>query len=463
MNPQPNRNPVQSSSDFTRRDFLRGSSAATLMALMGAVPLVAPSSAHSADKPITTPSGATVKIAVIGCGLWGREILNTLARLPSAEVKAVCDTYPAMLRRAKEPAPNAEALADYTKILENPEIQGVVVATPSHQHKEIVLAALKAGKHVYCEAPLAHTIEDARAIAEAAKAAPLQNFQSGLGLRSDPQRKFLLDFIRAGAAGRTVQARSQWHKKQSWRRTSPNADRERELNWRLNSATSPGLLGELSIHQLDNIAWYLNGRPTAVTGFGSIILWNDGRDVPDSAQAVFEFPRGALVTCEATLVNSFDADYEMIFGSDAAVMLRGNKAWMFKEVDAPLLGWEVYARKDTFYKETGIALVANATKLAAQGDKPVEDAPYTNTPLFYALESFVYNTDVVSTTVKDFVDNFGADDKKALAEALTAAMINNKPAASWQDGFEATVMALKGNEAVQKKTRIELPESLFQI
>lgn len=448
--------------DYNRRAFLKGSSMATMMALMGGAQVVAPT-VLGQEKPAATQSGAALKVAVIGCGAWGREILNTLARLPSAEVVAVCDTYEAMLRRAKEPAPKAEPLTDYTQILGNKEIPAVVVATPSHQHKEIVLAALKAGKHVYCEAPLAHTLEDARAIAQAAKAAGNQYFQPGLSLRSDPQRRFLLDFIRAGAAGRTVKARSQWHKKQSWRRTSPNPDREQELNWRLASATSPGLLGEIAIHQLDNIAWYLNSRPTAVTGFGSTILWSDGRDVPDSVEAVYEFPKGALVTSEVTLCNSFDAEYEMVFGTDAAVMLRGNKAWMFKEVDAPLLGWEVYARKDTFYRETGIALVANATKLAAQGDKPVEDAPYTNTPLSYALEAFIYNADIVHNAVKDFVDNFGADDPKALADALAQATVNNKPAASWRDGFEATVIALKGNEAIMKKARVEIPASLFEI
>jgi len=462
MKPQPFRNPAELS-DFNRRDFLKGSSVATLAALVGGAPLVMPTASAEEPAKVKTQSGQKIKLAVIGCGAWGREILNTLARLPSVDVVALADTYPAMIRRAKEAAPGAESVTDYTKILENKDIQGVIVATPSHQHKDVVVAALQAGKHVYCEAPLAHTVEDARAIASAAKAAMSQNFQVGLGLRSDPQRRFLLDFIRAGAAGRTVKARAQSHKKQSWRRTSPNPDRERELNWRLEAETSPGLIGEISIHALDNIVWYLGARPTAVTGFGSTILWEDGREVPDSVEAVYEFPKGALVNCEVSLANSFDAEYEMIYGSDAAVMLRGNKAWMFKEVDAPLLGWEVYARKDSFYKETGIALVANATKLIAQGDKPVEDAPYTNTPLFYALESFAYNTDVIWTAAKDFVEQFGDDDKEALADALRAASLNNHPSASWRDGYEATVMALKGNEAVMKKGRVEIPASLFEV
>lgn len=461
MNPSLPPLPDLTGADVNRRDFLKGSSLASLMALLGGVPLLVP--ARAAEAPAEAPSGDTVKCGLIGCGQWGREILNTLARLPSAEVVALCDTYPVMVRRAREIAPKAEAYEDYRELLANDAVQAVLVATPTYRHKDIVLAVLKAGKHVYCEAPLAHTIEDARAIARAAAAATTQYVQSGLLLRSDPQRRFLLDFIRAGAAGRTLRAAAHWHKKQSWRRTSPNAEREAELNWRLRRETSTGLVGELGIHQLDVMDWFLNRRPVAVTGFGSTILWQDGRDVPDTEHVVYELPGGAFSTFSGTLGNSFDGDYEMIYGSDAAVMLRGNKAWMFKEVDAPLLGWEVYARKDSFYKETGIALVANATKLAAQGDNPAEDAPYTNTPLYYALEAFIYNTDVTANAVQDFTDTFGADDPKALAGHLAKESQNNLPAATAQDGFEATVVALKGFEAVLKKARVEIDPALFVV
>lgn len=431
------------------------------MALVGGGSLV--TAARAAEEPAAAATVVPMKIAVIGCGVWGRDVLNTLARIPLAEVAAVCDTYPAMLKRGKDAAPKAEGVSDYTKILENSDIPAVVVATPTHQHKDIVLAALKAGKQVYCEAPLAHTIEDAQTIAEAAKAAPFQVFQPGLGLRSDPQRRFVFDFVKAGAAGRIARARAQWNRKQSWRRTSPNPDREKELNWRLDLALSAGLIGEVGVHQVDNLSWLLQSRPTAVTGFSSIVHWTDGREVPDTVEAVYEFPKGLRAYVEATLANSFDADYEILYGTDAAVMLRGAKAWMFKEVDAPLLGWEVYAEKENFYKETGIALVMGASKRVSKPKDGSEPSPFEGTALYHGLESFVYNANVVGNAVKDFVDSFGDDDKKALAEAVQAASINNKPAATWRDGFEATVLALKGNEAALKRARIEIPASLFEI
>lgn len=197
----------------------------------------------------------------------------------------------------------------------------------------------------------AHHCSTPKAIALAAQAAPKQIFQAGLQMRSDAQRHFLLPFIRSGALGPFIMGRAQWHKKQSWRSASPNPDRAKALNWRLDRKTSHGLMGEIGIHQLDQAGWFLNARPLAVTGFHSLVKWTDGRDVPETIQAVFEFPKQVQFVYHATLANSFDADYEVYYGSDAAVMMRENKAWMFKEVDSPLLGWEVYAKKEQFYRK----------------------------------------------------------------------------------------------------------------
>src|SRR6185312_3720404 len=101
------------------------------------------------------------------------------------------------LKKASYLAPKAEKFEDYTKLLESKNVEAVIIATPTHLHREIAIAALKAGKHVYCEAPLAHTIEDARAIALAAKAAPKQIFQAGLQNRADKGRIYALNFLKS--------------------------------------------------------------------------------------------------------------------------------------------------------------------------------------------------------------------------------------------------------------------------
>jgi hypothetical protein len=154
----------------------------------------------------------------------------------------------------------------------------------------------------------------------------------------------------------------------------------------------------------------------------------------------------------------------MYYGTDATVMMRERRGWMFKEVDSPLLGWEVYARKETFFKEVGIVLAANATKLAAQGDNPVIDTQVaTQGSLFYALEAFIVNSDLVKTGVENFTENFGGDDIKAMAEYLGDVMKNRLPAADWKDGYEASVIAIKSHEAVIKGGRVPLADELFSI
>jgi predicted dehydrogenase len=444
------------SQDLTRRDFIKGGSLATLMTLLGGMEL----KLHAADAPETQPIGPRTRCAVIGLGGWGREIVSTLSRLPSAEIGAICDTYPAFVRRTARSAPGAEQVSDYRRILDDKEIKGVIVATPTHLHREIVIHALQAGKHVYCEAPLAHTIEDARAIALAARAASSQHFQSGLQLRADQHRHFVLNFIRSGVRGRPVMSRAQSLRKQSWRQPAPTPEREREMNWRLDPALSLGLVGEVGINQIDASSWVHNARPVAVTGFGSIVHWRDGREVPDTSHTMFEYPDGVRLIHSSTLANSFEGETEVYHGTDGTVMFIGSKAWLFKEADAPLLGWEVYARKDSFFRETGIALMMDASKQEAHTQEATEAAADAKTPLYYALENFVRNTSDVGAAVEDFTEIFGEDDE-ALAEHLET--VPRQPVAGYQEGYEATVTVIKAQEAVRRGERIELRDEWFEL
>jgi predicted dehydrogenase len=92
--------------------------------------------------------------------------------MPGAPIVTICDAYEPYLRRAMSGAPGATGVADYRRVLDRADVEAVVIATPTNTHRELACAALQAGKHVYCEAPLAASIADARAIAVAARAAP---------------------------------------------------------------------------------------------------------------------------------------------------------------------------------------------------------------------------------------------------------------------------------------------------
>lgn len=382
--------------------------------------------------PPATPVGPPVGLGVIGLGPWGREILSTLARLADARVVAVCDTYAPLLKKALEIVPAATARADARAVLDLKDVEAVVVATPSHLHKDIALAALQAGKHVYCEAPLAASLDDARSIARAARESR-SVFQGGLQGRANSLYRHVGQFVKSGVLGTPVLASVHWGRKDSWRRVAPTPAREAELNWRLAKESSPGLMGEAAGHQIDLVTDYLGALPLAVTGFGTIALWKDGRDVPDTVQCVFEYPRGVRVVVEATLASSIGGAHTLLRGSNSSLMVREKRAWLLKEADSPLLGWEVYARRDNVLEETGIALVADSTKILAAGEEPGESAPEpSREPLLLAFEGF-----------------------------LAAVREGPAPACGAREACQATAVALQADAAVRAGARLAIPpESL---
>lgn len=415
---------------LSRRDLLRHASTLTLVMALSADDALAESA------PASVPAGPPVGVGVVGLGPQGRELLGSLARLSAASVAAICDTYAPFLKRGAEIAPKAAQQADYRRLLDDKNVQALIVATPSHLHRQIVLDAVQAGKHVYCEAPLAITIEDCQAMARAGAGAK-QVFQVGQQWRSEPQHHHALKFVRTGVLNKIAQARAQWHRKDSWRRPAPTPEREREINWRLSSSTSAGLIGEEGIHQVDVVSWFLKAVPAAVTGFGGILVWPDGRDVADTIQCLFEYPGGVHLLYDATLGNSFDGAYELLMGSDSALLTRGERAWMFKEADSPLLGWEVYARKDKFGDDIGIALVANATQLLAQGKIPGQESATndpTKTPFYAALEEFV-----------------------------TCIQQGKKPECGPLEGLQAAVVAIKANEAIKSGGKVTFQPEWFTL
>jgi len=368
------------------------------------------------------------------------------------------------LKRGAALAPTAEKYDDYTKLIGNPEIQAVIVATPSHLHKEIVLAALAAGKHVYCEAPLATSVEDARVIAAAAKKNLKLNFQPGLQSRSDTQMVNLVKFVRTGVMGTNLKGRGQFHKKMSWRIASANPEREKAINWRLDNATSAGLVGELGVHQIDIANWFLGAAPTGATGIGSLTFYKDGREVFDNVHALLQYPDGVHYSYEATLGNSFDGEMGMFYGTDCAIMMRERRAWMFKEADAPLLGWEVYATKEAFYKESGISLKAGASKQADQAKKgTAADVADEKSALHYAIESFLINSHNLAAGVKDFADSYGEGSDDDLREFFKEQAKNRQPAADYTDGYVATVAAIKANEALLKGQPVVFTKELMEL
>ena len=388
-----------------------------------------------------------LSLAVIGAGERGKEILAALSLLPEAVVKYVCDSYtsPLFQKKALENAPKATFVTDYKKVLADATVKGVFVATPTHLHKQIVLDAIAAGKHVFCEAPLAHTVEEAREIALAGKNSK-QIFQVGIHNRTNPQHHHVKKFMELGVVGTVARCSAQWNLKSvtGWKRGASTPERENELNWRVDKSRANGIIGEIGMHQIDSASWYLKSYPLAVSGF------KGNGEFPNSLTCILEYPEGVRLTYDATLGSNFNGNFELFQGSDATVLLRGQRGWMFKESDTKALGWEFYARREQVGDEGGIVLVANASKLLAQGLEPkaVAQQAARQTPTRYACETFLNSIRIGKPT--------GVTDATTPGEEV-------KMYATAEAGFAATVVGIKANEAVLTGNKITFSKEMFAL
>ncbi|MCA9290603.1 MAG: Gfo/Idh/MocA family oxidoreductase, partial [Phycisphaerales bacterium] len=361
-----------------RRSFIRHGGAA--LAAITLLPELA-----SALPRVT---GAPLPVAVIGAGRQGRALLGELQKMEAVEVVALCDRDERRLDSGVRRAPGAEAFADHRALLDRrKDVEAVFVATPTHLHRAIAIDAIEAQRHVYCEAPLASTVEDCAAMVQAARASQ-RVCQAGLQGRSNPIYQLARTFYRSDSVRDLITMRAQYHRKTTWRSPASDPGRERELNWRLDGERSIGLAGEIGTQQFDVVHWYTSEYPTSVRGSGTIRVHDDGRDVHDTIECVLTFPSGVTLRYDATLANSFEGQHEVFCGSNASIKLAWTAGWMFKEADAPTQGWEVYANRQQFHNEEGITLIADATQLAAQG-RLKDGVGLPNPPLYYAIGDFL--------------------------------------------------------------------------
>ena len=405
-----------------RRTFI-GQAAASIAGIS-----LLPASALSFDF-----SRAPARIAVIGLGRQGREILGELAKIDGVEVTAVCDIDERRLDAGVRRTRAAQGFATHEALLDKADaFDAVCIATPTHTHRLVAEDAMGAGTHVYCEGPLASTIDDAAAITRAARASG-KAFQVGLHARSNPVYKLARSFFRSDAVRDLVSVHAQHNRKTSWRFPSNDAERVEALNWRLDPAVSLGLAGEWGTHQFDTISWFTGRYPVSVRAYGAIRFHDDGRKVADTISCQLAFENRAIMTYEATLANSYGGRFETLFGTNAAIKLAETHAWMFKEADAPTQGWEVYANRQQFHNDEGITLIAGATQLAKQG-KLREGVGLPNPPLYYALGDFL----------------------KSVTEGADVAC-------SADEAYRSTVVGIKAAEAVVTGALVEIDASELNV
>ncbi len=158
----------------SRRNFIKQITGTTLA--LGAAPLASFAAQEKIEERIIhyekkIAANDRINVAVIGLGIMGNENVKTALKVPGVQLVAACDLYKGRLERAKEVyGADLFTTNDYRKLLDRKDIDAVIIATSDHWHARITKDALKSGKHVYCEKPMVHKIEEGLGVINAQKA-----------------------------------------------------------------------------------------------------------------------------------------------------------------------------------------------------------------------------------------------------------------------------------------------------
>lgn len=271
-----------------------------------------------------------LNIGIIGMGDRGSGLINLIRQIDGLEVVAVADPLPFRLEKAIKIAPQAKRYASHEELLADKNVAAVIIATPFSTHGPIALAAMHAGKHVYCEKTMVKGIAEIQQVIDAQKKSGVV-FQTGHQYHSSPLYNKALEIIRAGHIGDITAFECQWNRNGNWRRPVPDPKWERMVNWRMYREYSGGLVAELMSHQIDFINWVSQECPHKIAGFGGIDHWRDGRETYDNVHMLFSYPSGLDASFTCTTTNAFE-DYQIkVLGSKATMILNYTKGKIFPE------------------------------------------------------------------------------------------------------------------------------------
>jgi predicted dehydrogenase len=286
-----------------------------------------------------------IRVGMIGPGMRGTQLLGQFIKAPNAEMVAFADVYPARLAAAQKVAPSAKTYKDYRALLDDKSVDAVVISTPQHLHCEHFVAAMRAGKHVYQEKTMAFSVAHAKKMRAARLAAPKQIVQIGHQDTSSGHNQDVRAIMGQNIMGKITEIhahmyRNTRHDQPQWTRpvppdaTAENVDwkaflgeapqrpfdANRFINWRFYWDYSGGNYYENMCHQL--AFWYkiLDLHiPTKVVSTGGIFLWNDGREVPDTMDALMVHPEGLMYTWDSGFGNNQLETSEDVLGTDGTI------------------------------------------------------------------------------------------------------------------------------------------------
>jgi predicted dehydrogenase len=260
---------------------------------------------------------------MIGTGNRGSFLLQGVLRQPNAKVLALSDIKPDRLDKAASAAArdNPATYADWQRVIERKDVDAVFIATPPYLHSEMAIAAIQAGKHVYCEKPLGVTPAQVRALLDAARGSK-KVFVAGQQLRSQKQLAETVRKIREGVIGDVIMVKAQRHAAADLAHDGSSGD------WYFDVTKSGGYLIEQSVHNLDLCNWAIGAHPLRASGFGGILLYkNDppGRTIFDCGSITYEYPKGVKMSFTQNVFHPASMpngnQYVYVYGAKGAVDL----------------------------------------------------------------------------------------------------------------------------------------------
>ncbi len=300
-----------------RRHFLKQ------IGLAGAASAIAPAAFAGTNTP--TPFSLyrqsadvadqkVIKLALIGAGIMGTEDLNTALKHSNVEVVAVCDLYDGRLESAKEKwGQHLFVTKDHKEILKRKDVDAVIIGTPDHWHQQISIDALNAGKHVYCEKPMVHSVKEGHALIDAWKKSGKIFIVGSQGISSLGNEK-AKELLAQGAIGDINYAEGFWARHSpegawqyaipqdasinnvDWKRYVSNTqdrpfDPLRFFRWRNYLDYGTGMSGDLFVHLFTSLHFITNSLgPDKISAMGGLRYWDDGREVPDVLLGMFQYP-----------------------------------------------------------------------------------------------------------------------------------------------------------------------------
>ena len=300
--------------------------------------------------------GANDRISLghIGIGSRGSELASIASHLKDSknvEMTAVCDLWKLNREKASASAQLAygrapRAFQYMEQLLALPDVDAVIISTGDFQHSPILKMAVEAGKDAYCEKPMANGLAEAKAARDAV-AGSKRIVQIGTQHRSEPYQIEVRNRIRQGVLGDVSKYEMEWnYHGPRWRgRPEVKQIREQDTDWkrwllgkpdrpfdpqlyfefRLYKDFSTGVASQWMSHGIDLAHFFMDDHfPRSVMAHGGIFAWHDGRENPDTFQALLEYPKGFLVSYATSFGNDCDS-FSRIMGKKATLINIGGE------------------------------------------------------------------------------------------------------------------------------------------